>query len=1240
MDVIVAAITLVVEAKRRASLEPCLFLRTSIVQSGQCQSLQNAISERLGSEFDVDVCPSYDENAVLRRNVIPERLRIFMVLWDEANERHALNAASLAAASAEIRTRDVSSSNIEFGGERRVCEVVRELAPSEAEGEFGVYLWRLWCGSLRALVSDGAIELRDYLDYVERLAESKPGSLQDCLGSWGATLTVLGGFRFDEWIQFLKFDLDGKTLTKKQRAALPSLIASEHRTMFVSAKQSEVLELMIDGRLGFPESKSDAEELTKSKLRSYLSTGDKAVLDELPWAVDVTAQAFGLRYSLGAEAKKGKAEDSALRATISLLNFIDQSIVESEFLSKMSNSEYQSWIHQLLDWARSDSFGRKAVEELLESNSIELGPRASTDLDGFVGRPDRISLSRELVSFWRPKATRNAPLRCTRLLEGLVEVLVSRDLAEDATALTLRTDIAGAHILSDFSDKDSSAEIASKLRDFATRLKQKVEEFAQLDEDDAEDEPARVVKVAVLKKRTLLRELLFDPGQLGWGDIASDGVPSFQDGGSRRRSLALPQQMVDAWASFSADAIASLGAPLGPSATRWVDDWYSLVAAAARPSKQDQIKSLLEEMQREGADGGGIAKRMMEVNADDSSPGLDASVAASLAQLCSSADVQTLRLLRSHPLVVELRLAREYFLLEGVRQWMGGGALSGREWFDEFVDWVRSGLGEDDFPTPTATYCVGPDRVLAFSEWSRAGEAEFCKPGAGAGSFFGLKQARDFLRDFQRNSSLSGLSRGVGCDRIRVNFGGPRGGMWGLTALQETISQASREDCRFSVTAGLSFAEAGGLFDPTMNGLPDLAEAMRGGETSGSDVEVGAEVLDDSHLLIERGDCVGIQFVTLANLSQVPTPVAVRTEQNMFEHLLFPVNAASLNASECIVEFHRPVHAREFALADFLGRVSGWQPMHLNFRFHPDLVRGPVEKLHRLGRWTYLVSPFRAHLAIAAVAGSDDGSIALVDAWSSQAASGQVFECLSTVVQRDAFKIIPGSELLDDDKFMGLLSVAKVIAPRAARRLISNHPNQSDSADLVGLAGLCLTYQHLSEANPDRVYLSLDQHRDLLRVKRGQRADLLEVRVDAGIVKLRVIESKASASRSFDAVGFVKDGRGQVIETVKKLRHLGREHFMSARFRQRIDLALTDFEFVSEDGEKVRRVVNKLRAECNVEILDSGDGEVHVWCLLDETVAGFTDTGEGESTSKQPSACVHGSAYGSDVLGRLGKRSV
>jgi hypothetical protein len=1243
MDAVVESIALVMAGKRQDSTESCLFFRTSLIPAEHAPDLQGAIAKQLGPNIDVDVCPSFADDAVLRRNKTADSYRLFLVIWDESHAKHAMNSASLAAASADLGVRDIASYTNEFPSETSVRELTKRLASSPQEGIDWAELWKSWFRALRDLVGAGTVDLGSYLRYVEGLATFPGDSLFEFQRMWGASLSVLGGFRFDEWFDLLTLTSPKKAAQKKKGGSAQAKLRAELNVMFDAIQKTEDLESAANRGFNFPVAKRDAEEGAKSALMKYVATGERKFLLDVPWAVDVSHDHYGLRYSFVGEVRRVREDELALGATISFLNFIEQEVIEAEYSSKRSNLEYQSWLLQVLEFGKSASLSRVDIDAVLKAVGIEVGEIVTERLEGFVDRPDRISLARDLATFWRPKVARTTSIRSGRLLEGLVQTLVTRGLADEPTPLTLRSEVDGRSITCSLDADDPSAGIADKLRQFVVGLRTALDAAAAIDSDAVEigasTQSIREVKVVVLRKRTLLSEIRFDSGVLGWDDIAMDSIPSYFSNGQKTRALSLPQRIVDAWCSFAADGRASLGAPLGPSALHWVAEWRSLVDLAGQRTKDERILALTKEFAEPGADLADIGRRIAEVQASsDASAGVEAGVADSLVQLCSIEEERSVRLLRSHPIAVELRLAREHFLLEGVRQWIAGGTSTGREWFEEFADWVRAGVAESDFPVPTASYCVGPDRVLAFATWTKDGAAEFRELGGRSGSLFAIRETREFLREFQELHTLSSPSNGFGGDRLRVNFGGDAGGEWCLTLLEETLSAVARGGGRFSISAGLTSSVGGGLFDPVLSEMPALGHAMRGGENWGPDVEVGGEVLEDSHLLVQRGDFAGFQHAHLANLSRSAFPFPSNANASRFGNLLFSVNAETLNTSEHLVEFCRPADARALAFQELLSRVSGRQPLQLVFRFHPDLVRGPVARLHGLGRWVYLASPFRAHLAISAVADSGSRGVSLVDAWSSQASSGQVFECLSTVVERDSIESFAGSDGFERVDIHQLVSVARVIAPRKARTLFSLRRDDSEfDKDFIGLVGLCLTYQHCTTLNPNRVYLSLDQHRKLLREKRGKRADLLEVGFEGDAVVLRVIESKASASKSFSHSSVADEGREQVIATTKRLNHLGVEHFMSPRFRQRLAMALTDFEFVAPECNLISGVISEIRKGINIDVASCSDGEVHVWALCDESAQGLTDFGDAGTGEVQPKVVVHGFADTGVTLARLGE---
>ncbi len=1248
MNTLVESIAFIVAEQRKRSFEPCVFIRTSIAPPHFATMLGDALLRSLGDEFEIDVCRSSEPDAVLRRNQLSERRRLFLVLWDESDLGHAANAASLSATAADLGAEGLVSQRDTLPAERRVTARIRELAHTETIKTDWSNLWGHWFKTLRENVKAGVIELEQYLSYLDHLGSCQAAGIVELQQEWGAALRMVGAFRFAEWSDLsLEYAKDG-SLKNLQTAC--AKVTQELRLIFETIRNKDGLEAKLSRgarvKLGTGLEGARAEK----HLAGFLESGNVADLLAVPWAVDVKTSPYGLRYALVGQAKKVKTSETALKSTVDLLAFVEQAAVESEYNAKVNQPEYQSWIWSFLRHCESSVVSRDEIFAQLKLAAIDLGSVNHEQIERLIDQADRVSVVRELMSFWKPKEARVVAQRCSRLLEGLAELLVDRGRPDERATLTLRAVVDGDDFSCTLEAGLSSVDLSARLQGWVTEIQTTLsqagdQESSEIDDIDRGLQSDGIV-VDVIKKRTLLGRLLWVPESLAWDDVACPTVPSFFGMPSRQRAISLPQSVQDAWSRFSIESTACFGAPLGDGAIGWVREWYSWVERAHFKSPSERKLELIDQML--GASPEQLQVLMAELvqlnpgGAADTSamaPGVVQEAAVALLQCCSlEAEDEFVDLLRSHPLVVELRLAREQFLLEGVCLWVEGNQ---GVWFEEFSEWVDAGMDESDFPAPAASYCVGPERVLTFASWTEGGAARYRVDGHREGVDFGLRQCAIMIRDFYEDQSLSEREHEFVGDRMRINFGGDADGHWCLSVLGRIVASSVRQNRRFLVSAGLLRAPLSGVFDPFLAARHiELASALVGGDRSGPDVELGGAEIGDAHLVVERGDCVGFAYLDLGIAADLSIEASHPSDSTKYGRLLFPVDAEYLNEGERIIEFSRPVEQRAVSLHKLLGRVSGRQPTQPMFRFHGDLVAEPIRKIHLNGRWVYLVSPFRAHLAVEQAANRESGtsgsSIALVDFWTSQSSKGQVFECLSTVRERQSLTAFAPRELAGRVDMFGLLSVARIVAPRQARRLLSARLKPDEvSKQVVGLVGLALTHQFFATRHPERVYLSLDQHRGLLRGHSGLRADLLEVREDGGKILLRVIESKASADSRFAPAASASAGRKQIVETTERLAPMEAEHFMSARARQRLALALTDFAFASRGSKCVKRLIEAVQAGSKIEVSAPCEGEVHIWPLVDESAQNAVDPGLAGAEPRQPRTEAHGFRETEELLARF-----
>ncbi len=1237
----------------QTSQSPRVNLRTDVIPREGEVALRTALGELAGPEREFVVRSSQATDAVQMRNRRGDSngTTVYLVLWQEGNRAHAVNAESLRNLHRLDAATILGDSAYTFEGEAVIDRRIRSLAgATTAVGEHVATVWRLVKKVLRD--QGAAVPLVSRIDtWVEYLlavdAEAAP-SLDALVERWGAALPALGLFKFPAVGRVLGVHADVAVNPDAEARRREKRWEAELRTELLMNQACTIdFTNLADRIAGRGDLKSHLEDLDRRGFRlaqqgpevarrsfeEFCRSGDKDALGAAEWAwQDASRGAMqGVRGVLVQRRIASPRKDPfAFLQTETLALLRDTPLVEviSGQVAKFKQApDYDSPLRRLLAALGDCSTEEASFTQVLDELAIGDVQACSQVLQKLIAEDPQLAVrAARLANLWAPKVAEQASVRHPRLLEGLMRViansvdengfppgkLILRPLGQLRRELNWNLDPVAmgvwlSQVIAD--ERGDDGEGASA----------------------AGEEPKIRVQVTLVQKdgRSVLGEI-----ELAGEDVlpppeATTAHVGFGDD-VHAQALRLTALM-DSWQAYRAGWQTGR-APLTPAADVWVTAWSAQVAAAAKAApagkaRLDLVQQRLLDIDDavEAADEAGkydvveaLEKEKRELRLErkdllasaavETGPTVDAETCRELLQVCTLRDDALaptfIELTPHHPLCLRLRLARERLILKLLGELLGG------EWSAEgnaeLKRWAEDELGPDDLPVPLHAYTLTAHEPLLFDGWrpdgaaryqraDRAGEAELSRLGIAPVA----RVVRDYRQIFARAGRKAGKVGSV--DRLQLQIGGDSDGAWAW-AVVERLCQEPDGDIEFGLTHAPDLPARPARMEAAAYGHSELFAPRRDGRSAR--VQFGTRAIARPHMALDLGEHLGFQG-TFRSIPSGDPPAATD------EALLFSVPLLRLEGSALAVA--DPADRLCATTRMLMERVSNGQGSTYTYDFDPDQHANRLRAAQGGAHWLVLASRFPVHRAVQLAAQREEAQgrpfASLIDFWTTRDRGRPLYLSCSLHSGGDAFRdtalVAALAELALDLDLEVVLRAARAVAPKAAIALLRGQYRP----EIQGILGLLLTAAFARGNTAGERVLALDQHTDLL-AGGGQLADLIGARIEDGALILRVLEAKFSGRQLTPADALAQNGRAQISSTVARLKHFETRHPLAARTRRRLIDALADAAALAgTDGGNDALVAAALDPSVRVLVEPATAGTVHVWAL--DGVSGIDQSANG-----------------------------
>jgi hypothetical protein len=671
------------------------------------------------------------------------------------------------------------------------------------------------------------------------------------------------------------------------------------------------------------------------------------------------------------------------------------------------------------------------------------------------------------------------------------------------------------------------------------------------------------------------------------------------------RPVNCPEAVTEAWQVYRQAlgtrdtwAIAALVGPAPGEARGWVEAWAGALDLGQQGAGKS-LQELLAEMQKAVADGklaeaAALGEQMQARLPSGVSERPSVETVRNLLKVCTGAiPLKRIILTPHHPLVLRLRLLGEALLMDALRvMWTEG-------WPEAAVEELEDALQGWGWPEPIHFYgwWVG-ENPLVFDAWAHdAGFAWFGKAGAGRAAETDSLGAADAAYDLCRYRELFPAA----ADRLRLRFVADRDGRWANRVLDRVMDAGLCAD--IDLETDLPEGEATAL-EKAWEGDYERQRAL---EMSDDGMAPRVRLRrckngtkEPVHINLVLGDAIGA-FAART----LPSPVAPPRLTTWDSGMLFAVPQPELRPNRFLVAdpsdelCHRVARAVAYSYNQSLSDVFVEQAT-----FEPDRVREPLARLHDQTHWLILASRQPLHRAVQCV----EDVASLLDFRTANEHGRPVY--ISVSVGTRQF----GSDLARLESMLRLLlgPVVEGVGPafvqaarRFAPRLAMSCAGASSPIEVEGLLGLLLTQLVVRQDDPSAILLALDQHRRLL-TGRGRLGDIVQLRFQAGRLRIGVVESKLTRKAVTSPNDAISEAREQVRTTLNRLQHFTTSHPLVPRVRASLARIILDQLHLSEvssgQAEAVLPIWSAvLQPETPIEVEPESAAVAHIWSLSEET---------------------------------------